>query len=92
MRFVPSFLEIREAHFSLLSSRCLIDGPEILNHLLALFSRDIFQGIAHLMDDIELNLNPGEYGLNCLRKSFQAVNAGNKDILDATVSQFGHNL
>ena len=44
------------------------------------------------MDDTELNLSLGEYHLNSFRKPLQAVNTGNKDILDATVSQFGHNL
>ena len=44
------------------------------------------------MHDTKLNLSMREDRLDGLWKTLQAVNTGNEDILNATVSQFGHNL
>lgn len=44
------------------------------------------------MDQAELHSGLGKHGLNGIREALQAVHAGDKDVLNATVSKFGDNL
>jgi hypothetical protein len=44
------------------------------------------------MDNAKLNLSFRKDGFNCFRKAFQAVHAGDENILDASVFQFGDDL
>lgn len=51
---------------------------------------DVAQGMAHPMDDTQLNLGFLIDGLYGFRKAFQSIDAGNRHILEATVLQFPH--
>ncbi len=63
-------------------------GSDIRAHL----SRDVVQAMAHHMDDAKLDGGMGIDSLDGFRKSFEAVNAGNKDVLHPTVLQFCDDL
>ena len=73
----------------LLQGSGLVYHPEILGHLLTVLPGDVGQAVTHHVYDAELHLGPGIHRLYGLRKARQAVAAGDEDITNAPVLQFG---
>ena len=75
-----------------LYGRGLVDRPEVLRHLLVVLPGDVSQAVAHHVDDAQLHLGPGIHRLYGLRKAGQAIAAGDEDVVDTAVLQFGEHV
>src|SRR5438477_8847619 len=67
-----------------------VDGSEVRHHVFAILPVHKLQAIANQMHDAGLNLRFGKDALNRFRKTFEAVYARNKDVLDAAIPKFRH--
>ena len=57
-----------------------------------MFAANVFEGVAYLMDNAELDTCIGEYALYGVGEAFQAVNAAYQYIPDASVLEIAQNL
>jgi hypothetical protein len=92
MTTVPLGFELPKVGLSLLNGWGLVDGPQVGGDFLPLFPGDIFQAVTHHVNQAQLDLGIWEDGLDGFWKALKAIDAGDEDVLDSTVPQFGHNL
>ena len=89
---IPVFCEAIKRGLGLLQGSGLVYRPEILGHLLTVLPGDVGQAVTHHVYDAELHLGPGIHRLYGLRKARQTVAAGDEDITNASVLQFGEHV
>ena len=92
MLLIPVPGEVVQRSFDLLGGSSLVDRPQILCHLVAVLPGDLGQAVAHHVDDAELHLGPGIHRLYGLGEAGEAVAAGDEDVGDAPVIQFGQDV
>ena len=89
---IPEAGEAVQRGLGLLQGNGPVYSPEIPGHLLAVLPGHVGQAVAHHVDDAELHLGPGVYRLYGLRKARQAIAAGDEDVSNAPVLQFGEHV
>jgi hypothetical protein len=89
---IPLRLEFAEPAFSLFDGGGLIYLLEVSGDLFAAFPRNVLQAVAHHVHNAELNNGLRKDRFDGLRKSLQAIDTGDQNVLDAAVSEFGHDL
>ena len=86
---IPALCEAVQRGFGLLEGRRLVDRPEVLGDHFSVLPGYVGQAVSHHVDDAELHLSLGIHRLYGLWKARQAVAAGDEDITNAPVLQFG---
>ena len=89
---VPMFGKAIQRGLGLLQGRGLVDRPEILGYPITVYPGDVGQAVCHHVDGAELNLGLEVHRLYGLWKATQAVEAGDEDIINAPVLQFGEHV
>jgi len=83
----PFFLQVIQCGFGPFNGFSFINRLQICHELLLIFASHIFQGIADLMDDAELNLGLRKDRIDHLWKAREAIDASNQYILPSAVIQ-----
>lgn len=82
-------LQCIELNARFIGRRRLVDAFERSHHSLGITGRDVAQARAHQVHDAQLRERLGEHRLHRLGQPFEAIHAGNVDVLHAPVAQFG---
>lgn len=89
---VPRPGEGLQGGLSGLHRRGSVDLLQIVKESLAVFKRDVLQGLPDHVDDGQLDLDLRVERFNGLRETRQPVHAGQEDILDPPVLELGQHL
>lgn len=86
---VPFHGKVLRFRFRLLESRRPVYKLQVGKELFPVLACDILERVADLVYDAELYIRIGEHGVYRFGESLQAVDAGDKDVLDSAVLEVG---
>ena len=79
--FSPFGIQVQKFCFGCFFADCLIDKLQVLHEFLLMLTAHIFDGVTNLMYDAKLDNRIRIYTADSIRKTFEPVNTGYKDIL-----------
>lgn len=86
---VPFCSKVFKFHFCLFKRLRLVYKLQVGKELLLVLARDILERVPNLVHYAKLHIRFGEHGVYCVREALQAVDAGDKDVLDSAILEVG---
>ena len=85
----PFLSELFECMSCLCFADRLVNGLEVRRHVLVILVGHVTQAVTHHVNDAQLNLSVGVFGVDRFREALQPIDTGNQDVLDPASLELG---